>query len=103
MKNFNIKENRILTEIYRRLNYFHSGDLNHSSLFLGLPSEANLIKKYGIIKPYSKETPRALNWYNLTDKGKEFFKHYIRKVSSETNLQLYDGKIMTCFDKTLIK
>lgn len=82
---FTKAQNIVLTEIYRRLNYFHKGDLKTTLLIPAYPSEISVIKKYGLIKPYKSEVQRVRNWYNLTDKGKAFFSHYIEEISEEKN------------------
>jgi hypothetical protein len=38
-------------------------------VFLGYPSEVKGLIEKNILKPYSKETKRVLNWYNLTESG----------------------------------
>ena len=104
-KEFTKQENEILSEIYRRLNYFHKGNLSANLLYLALPSEAAKISKYGLIKPYSKEVPRALNWYNLTEKGKSFFKNYktAGKLSDKTNAAIFDRTYIKSFDKAILE
>lgn len=98
---FNLEERRMLTEVYRRLNYFHKGNLD-SSVLLEVPSRAKCLVKLDIVKPSSKENRNYLNWYKLTDKGKEFFKHYIADISEFTNEKLFNGEIMTFdFNKLL--
>lgn len=98
-------QNIVLGEIYRRLNYFHKGDLNSSLLLLALPSEVKTIGKYGLIKPTSTETPRAYNWYNLTEKGKMFFANYItkHKLDEDTNTSLFTNAWVKSFDKRYIR
>jgi hypothetical protein len=101
-KKFTLEENRILTEIYRRLNYFHGGDVTRPMVLLDFPYSAKSIVKLGLIKTYSnQEHARCLNWYNLTEKGQEFFKNYIEKVDTTKNVDLFDGVIKT-FDKNLL-
>jgi hypothetical protein len=96
---FTTKEDKILTEIYRRLNYFHKGNLDTELLYLALPSEAKIISKLDLIKPYSKETKRVANWYNLTDKGKTFFSHYNKdRIDNETNQIYFEGRSTKFFD-----
>ncbi len=92
----------MLTEIYRRLNFFHKGDLNEIMLLSEFPHRAKCLVKLGLIKPYSKETQRVYNWYNLTDKGKLFFSNYIEKVDEKKNYELFNGEIKT-FNKLLCK
>jgi len=99
---FTKKENSVLSEIYRRLNYFHKGNINANCLYLGLPSEAKVLSEYDLIKPLSREIPRSLNWYNLTDKGKEFFSHYICKIFESTNSSIFNGTYIKNFDKSLL-
>jgi len=100
MKNqFTEAENRILTETYRRLNYLAKGDLNSRLLLLEFPSNVKTLKAKGILKPSSSETPKIINWYNLTEKGKELFKTRIVKISSKRNLQLFEGNEVMNFNK----
>ena len=103
-KNFTKQQNKILSEIYRRLNYFHSGNLNESLLYLGYPSDAKIISVFELIKPYRKEIPRVLNWYNLTEKGKKFFANYVTKhrLSSKRNSALFSGEYIKNFNKSLL-
>lgn len=101
-KQFTKKENTVLTEIYRRLNYFHKGNLNEPLLLLALPSEVKAIRHFGFVTPYSNEVLRALNWYRLTPKGKAFFSNYIKKIGTKENHKLRDYKIKK-FDYSLIK
>ena len=101
-KKFNAHENIILCEIYRRLNYFHNGNLDASLLHLAYPNEVKFLVELGLIKPYSKETARILNWYNLTDKGKRFFQHYLTKLSKKDNDDLFNGVTYKTFDYSLI-
>lgn len=96
-KRFTHEENKILSEIYRRLNYLYGGDLNENLLYLGLSSDAKIIAKYNLIKPYSTEIPRVLNWYNLTDTGKQFFANYITNLDDDTNLAIFEGKYVKKF------
>ena len=61
-----------LQEVKRRIRDFKQGDKNAPMIFLGFPSEVKTLVNKKILVPYSKETPRVLNWYNLTDFGKTF-------------------------------
>lgn len=65
-------EKQVLSEIRRRIKEFKNGDKNARMIFLGFPSEAKTLIQKGILKPYSGEAKRALNWYDLTEKGKNF-------------------------------
>jgi hypothetical protein len=104
---FTVGESIQLTEIYRRLNFLHSGDLNNPLAFLAYPSEAKKIMKYGLVKPYSTETQRVANWYSLTEKGKKFFQNYLIKnlnnfQKEKINTALFEGKLRLFFDKNLL-
>lgn len=101
---FTKEETKILTEIYRRLNYFHDGDLNTNLLLLALPSEVKKIKKYNLVRPSSTEIPKVLNWYKLTKEGKIFFSHYVtkQKLSSDSNTKYFDQNNLKEFDKKLL-
>ena len=61
-----------LDEVRRRIREFKNGDRNAPMIFLGTITEVKTLLKKGILIPYSKEVKRALNWYNLTDFGKQF-------------------------------
>ena len=67
----------IKDEIKRRLTEFKTKrDFDGVTMvLLCFPSEAKREIKEGLIKPHSIETPRVLNWYNLTPKGVEYFKN----------------------------
>jgi len=63
-----------MQEIRRRIKEFKKGDKNAPMIFLGFPSEVKTLKEKGILTPYGgRETKRALNWYNLTESGKNHF------------------------------
>jgi len=91
---FTKKENEVLEEIYRRLNYFHKGDLNTNLLLLALPSFVKIIKEYKLLTPSNKELPRVYNWYKLTKKGRKFFENYVmkNKMTEEQNLELFNNR-----------
>lgn len=98
---FTAQENKVLSETYRRLNYFHSGNLDEKLLLLSRPNKVKTLKEKGILKPYSKEIHRALNWYNLTEAGKLLFKNHITKhrLSEETNYKLFNEDMVINFSK----
>ena len=102
MGNFNHSETKVLSEIFRRLNYFHKGNTNKNLMYLALPSEAKKIKKHNLITPISSELPRVYNWYKLTDAGKKFFGNYVRPISDKENTDLFNGSTTT-FNKALLK
>lgn len=66
---FTATENIQLDEVRRRIREFKDGNKAAPMIFLGYPSEVKTLVKKGILTPYSKETKRALNWYNLTETG----------------------------------
>lgn len=70
--NLRKKEYIPLLECFRRISMFkkYEDDKKHM-LLLALPSEARPLKERGFIKPSSSEIRKALNWYDLTDKGFE--------------------------------
>ena len=68
---FTITESIQIDEIKRRVQEFKNGDINATMIYLGYPSEVKSLVSKGIITPYSKEVKRALNWYNLTDLGRQ--------------------------------
>lgn len=61
-----------LDEVKRRIQEFKKGDKNAPMIFLGTITEVKTLVKKGVLTPYSRETKRVLNWYNLTDFGKQF-------------------------------
>jgi hypothetical protein len=67
---FTIKESIQIEEIKRRIKEFKNGNIDSVMVFLGYPSEVKSLVLKGILTPYSRERKRALNWYNLTEKGK---------------------------------
>jgi acyl-[acyl carrier protein]--UDP-N-acetylglucosamine O-acyltransferase len=69
-KQFNQAQIAVLTEIYRRLNYYHKGNVDEVLMLQAVPSDVRCIDKFDFIKPYKEETPRIYNWYSLTEKGK---------------------------------
>lgn len=99
-KVFNRQENKVLTEVYRCLNYFHKGNLDERLMLLALPSEVKSLIEKGILKVHGKEVKRAYNWYGLTDKGKELFKSHVTKerLSKSDNLALFDGRVVRDFN-----
>lgn len=68
---FNATETIQLDEVKRRIREFKGGDKNAPMIFLGYPSEVKSLVQKGILTPYSKEHKRCLNWYNLTELGKQ--------------------------------
>lgn len=100
MKKITHTQNEILSEIYRRLLRFHSGQLNVKLLYLAYPSEAKIIKPLGLIEPYSAEAKRCLNWYSLTEKGKVFFGKATKgvKLSEKESLEIFEGKKVINFN-----
>lgn len=95
-------ENLVLTEIYRRLNYFHKGNLNTSLLLLANRTFAKPAIKLGLIIPYSSEVKRAPNWYSLTEKGKEYFKDHISEVTPKENAEYFSGIKTKKFKKPIV-
>lgn len=71
MTELTITESIQLDEVKRRIKEFKGGDINAPMIYLGWPSEVKTLVQKGILTPYSKETKRTLNWYNLTEKGKQ--------------------------------
>mgnify|MGYP003426152327 CR=1 FL=1 len=69
MEKVTIKETIILNEIKNNIIKFHAGNCKAPMIYLGFPSEVKTLVKKGVLVPYSKETKRILNWYNLTAKG----------------------------------
>jgi hypothetical protein len=61
-----------MDEVRRRIREFKGGDKDKPMVYLGFPSEVKGLVKKNILTPYSREIKRALNWYNLTDLGKQY-------------------------------
>jgi hypothetical protein len=102
MKTFGIRQNQVLTEVYRRLNFFKKGNLDAKTLMLSTPSQMKIIKKFDLLKPSYGESKCCANWYCLTEKGKKFFINYIRKISSMENQRLCTKKMIE-FDRSLLE
>lgn len=102
---FTKEENVVLSEIYRTINYFHEGNMDEKLMILEYPSKAKSIVGLGIIVPYGGETPKQLNWYSLTEKGKKFFKNYLtkKKLSQELNQKIFEGTYVKQFNFKLLK
>lgn len=79
-------------EIKRRLKEFKNKDGfdGVKMVLLCYPSEAKKEVKEGLIIPYSKEQKRCLSWYNLTEKGVEYFKQ--SKILEECKEIIADDK-----------
>lgn len=74
-KRLPIKVSEQMIEFYRR--QYVIGDGNYKDLGnLGFPSEMKAVIELGLAKPFSNETPRVLNWYSLTEKGKDVIETY---------------------------
>ena len=104
MKTFTKEQNKVLSEIYRRLNYFHGGDVTEKLFLLALPSTAKKIKQFNFIEPVSGETPRIYSWYRLTKRGQDFFCNYITKdkLTEEENHQLFTEQYVKTFNIALL-
>jgi hypothetical protein len=61
-----------IDEVKRRIHEFKNGDKNARMIFLGTITEVKSLIKKNILKPYSREVKRALNWYDLTEYGKQY-------------------------------
>ncbi len=70
----------VLLECYRRITVFRK-TIDYPMVYLGFPSE---VKGIEYLEPYSNELKRCLNWYNLTNSGKEVMKDLL-KVKLEIN------------------
>lgn len=103
-KNFTKGENRCLTEVYRRLNYFHNGNVNTELLYLAIPSNAKKILELGLIKPHETEIKNCWSWYNLTELGKKFFSYYNKvKIGSIKNRTMFEGLYIKTFNYQLFE
>lgn len=76
-----------LIEAFRRINMFKKGDINSTMVLLEFPSSVKDVKEF--ISPYSREQKRCLNWYNLTEKGKEVIKDLNLVWNEEMNYELF--------------
>jgi len=96
---FNYAQNKLLTEIYRRLNYLNKGDVNTTLLWLEYPSIAKKLISIGIVEPSGNEIVRALNWYKLTDDGKRLFlkNKPSKPISDQENRCMFDGELVKDF------
>lgn len=82
---FSAEQNRTLTECYRRLNQFHNKNLDENLLLLSMPNKVKDLKN--IFTCFDgREQERCLNWYKLTNEGKEIFS----KVLNDTSLEFND-------------
>ena len=81
-----------LTEIFRRLCYFHKGKLDTGFLHPAYPSEVKTLVQKGILTPANTVTPRVCSWYCLDDAGKELFGPIIREIGDQENVALYEGR-----------
>lgn len=103
-RNFTMGESRCLTEVYRRLNFFHNGDVNAECLYLARPSNAKKILTLGIVEPHGIEAKNCQNWYNLTELGKKFFCYYNNhKISVKENFAMFEGRMVKTFDYQLFE
>ncbi len=81
-----------LLECYRRIHQFNNGDIDTELLFPALLSEVKQIKEY--VEPtYARLTPRAINWYKLTNEGKKIIRDLINRINwnqDELNQWIFD-------------
>ena len=89
-----IKESYLLWEAMRRILHLDKyKDINTSFAGLGYPSEYRRGVETEFFKPSFKETPRVLNWYRLTDKGKKAVKYLIKENIKPKDSHDFDLKI----------
>lgn len=101
---FNNQQNRVLTEIYRNLNYFYFGDLDNNLMAMFLPSQVKCLSKYNFLEPSSEIKPRTMGWYRLTSEGKAFFKNHTGYIGEDTNEAIFEGRYVKDFsDKKITK
>lgn len=101
-KIFNKKERIELTELYRRLNTLCKSNLDEKLMYLASPGDAKILINLGLIVPYRFETPRVLNWYSLSERGKRFFSDYINTgISDEMGEGMFVGSYLMDFDYNL--
>lgn len=112
-KKLTVKQNRLLTEIYRRLFYFHDGDINEPLLLLSTNYQARPLTSIGLIEP-SKNISIGNQWFKLTTKGKELFNSCKGKnieigfnnrvfgyMNEHINLAIFEEKVTINFNKLL--
>ena len=97
MNKFTKKQLVCLTEIYRRLNCLHNGNLHEKLMVLGYPGEMKPIRDLGLIQPYGSETRRIVGWYSLTERGKRFFSKYVEEVNDDDNAAMFEGRMIKTF------
>ena len=96
---FTKKEKRVLTEVVRRVSKFCAiNGVNSNLILLETPSEVKTLIGKGILKVHGKEIARYLNWYNLTEEGKELIKPRVNyQISDETNKRMFCGEMILEF------
>lgn len=81
-----------LLECYRRIHQFNKGSMNENLVLIAYPSEVKAVRDCFNLSN-GKETPRVLNWYNLTDKGKKIISDLMSRISwneKEINQFIFD-------------
>lgn len=95
---FTQKENEVLSETFRRLCQFHNGDVDTTLLVLDTPSSVKTLITKSIFKKAGDEVRNSLNWYSLTNKGKELFKI---AYSQHSKLAMLNGDYAINFNPIL--
>jgi hypothetical protein len=85
------KEFMVLLECFRRVYYFHKGNVNEKLCTCLIPSEAKQAKEHGYIKAANNEAPRVRNWYSLTEKGAKIVQDLKLKMTEELSLKIFDN------------
>jgi DNA-binding PadR family transcriptional regulator len=90
---FTKEENKELTEIYRRLKYLNKKP-SDKLLTLSRPLLMKSLIKKGFVECSAKEVPRVLNFYKLTEKGKDLFSSvdYKTNINYNESEQLSNGE-----------
>lgn len=71
-----------LLESYRRIHQFNNGRTDIELLLLAFPSEIKPVKDcFKCTSSGGKETPKNLNWYKLTDKGKNIISDLMNRIN----------------------
>lgn len=102
---FNQKQNIILSEIYRKLNFFHKGNLDEKLMLLAYQGEVKPIMNFCLVETISTCCARrVIHWYRLTDRGKDFFSNYIEKekLSNDINHRIFTKEYVKEFDYSLL-
>ena len=77
-----------LLESYRRAMEFRKGDFSSNFILLAYPSKVKQCKKW-LIPSYTKETQKVLNWYKLTEEGKNVLQDLNKSIGWNKEMNDY--------------